>query len=91
MAIPEPHRRNFQTPLNAAADGNPALMECSDTASGEARYVICAVGRANGDFVMTPFGHLAEGNPFLNLPPAGMTIALVDHIVGSHAILDLDY
>jgi hypothetical protein len=34
MAIPESHRRDFQTLLDAAADGNLALMECSDAASG---------------------------------------------------------
>lgn len=64
MAIPEPYRRNFQTLLDAAADGNLALMECSDAASGIPRYVICAVGRADGDYVMTPFGHLHDGNPY---------------------------
>jgi len=72
MAIPEPYRHNFQTLLRAAADGNLALMECSDAASGDPRYVICAVGRADGDYVMTPFGHLHDGNPFeAYLPPDG--------------------
>lgn len=64
MAIPEPYRRNFQTLLDAAADGNLALMECSDAASGVPRYVIVAVGRIDGDFTMTPFGHLHDGNPY---------------------------
>lgn len=72
MAIPEPYRRNFQTLLDAAADGNLALMECSDKASGTPRYVICAVGRMDGDYVMTPFGHLHEANPYeAYLPPSG--------------------
>lgn len=72
MAIPEPYRRNFQTLLNAAADGNLALMECSDVASGVPRYVIVAVGRADGDYVMTPFGHLHDGNPYEDyIPPPG--------------------
>jgi hypothetical protein len=64
MAIPEPHRRNFQTLLDAAADGNLALMECSDSASGAPRYVIVAIGRVDGDYEMTPFGHLQDGNPY---------------------------
>ena len=72
MAIPEPYRHNFQTLLRVAADGNLALMECSDAESGDPRYVICAVGRAEGDYVMTPFGHLHDGNPFeAYLPPDG--------------------
>lgn len=71
MSIPDHHRSNFNTLLRAAADGNLALMECTDAATGEARYVICAVGRDNSDYVFTPFGHLVDGNPFeAYRPPA---------------------
>ena len=72
MSILDHARTNFETLLRAAADGNLALMECVDAATGAPRYVICAVDRSDGDFVFTPFGHLAEGNPFeAYLPPAG--------------------
>lgn len=64
MAIPHHHRTNFNTLLRAAADGNLALMECTDATTGALRYVICAIGRDAGDYVFTPFGHLADGNPF---------------------------
>ena len=42
-----------------------------DDGSRERRYVLCAVGRAEGGhIVMTPFGHLADGNPYdAYLPP----------------------
>ncbi|GLT01033.1 hypothetical protein GCM10007897_24240 [Sphingobium jiangsuense] len=63
MAIPDHARANFQTLLRAAQAGDLALMECNDAVSGEPRYVLCGVGHRNGEFVMTPFGHLAEGNP----------------------------
>ena len=70
MSIPSHARTNFQTLLRAAASGDLALMECTGAATGEPRYVICAVGREDGDFVFTPFGHLAEGNPYdAYLPP----------------------
>lgn len=70
MAIPEPYRRNFETLLRAAADGNLALLEWTDALTGVARYVVTAVGRDGGDFVITPFGHLQEGNPFdAYIPP----------------------
>ena len=70
MAIPEHARTNFQTLLRAAGDGNLALMECADARTGEVRYVICAVGRSDGDFVFTLFGHLADDNPYdAYLPP----------------------
>ncbi|MBT2246398.1 hypothetical protein JQK15_23095 [Sphingobium sp. BHU LFT2] len=64
MAIPDYLSANFQTLLRAAEDGNLALMECQDAVSGDLRYVICGVGRDEDGYVMTPFGHMAEGNPF---------------------------
>ncbi len=71
MSIPDHISKNFQTLLRAAADGNLALMECTDAISAEPRYVICAVGRDGADFVFTPFGHLADGNPYdAYLPPS---------------------
>ena len=70
MSIPDHARTNFQTLLRAAAAGDLALVECADAATGDPRYVICAVGRDNGDYVLTPFGHLAPANPYdAYIPP----------------------
>lgn len=70
MAIPDHARTNFDTLLRAASDGNLALIECLDAASREPRYVLCAIGRSDGEYVFTPFGHLADGNPYnAYLPP----------------------
>jgi hypothetical protein len=57
-------RANFQTLLRAAESGDLALIECTDAATGEPRYVACAVGRDSGDYMFSPFGHLADGNPY---------------------------
>ena len=47
-------------------------MECADSATGQTRYVICAVGRDDGAYVFTPFGHLADGDPYeAYTPPSG--------------------
>ena len=75
MAIPDYARTNFETLVKAAKAGDLALMECTEVESGETRYVLCAVGREEGDeegdYVMTPFGHLATGNPYdAYVPPA---------------------
>lgn len=60
----------FPDLLRAAGDGNLALMECLDAVTGSPRYVICAVGRDDGDYAFTPFGHLADSNPYdACLPP----------------------
>jgi Family of unknown function (DUF6117) len=64
MSIPDYARTNFDTLLRAAASGDLALVECADALTGEPRYVLCAVGRDRGEYLMTPFGHLAPGNPF---------------------------
>jgi len=64
MSIPDHAHANFQTLLRAAENGDLALMECADALTGEPRYVICAVGREGSDFLFTPFGHLADGNPY---------------------------
>jgi hypothetical protein len=69
MSIPDHAHANFQTLLRAAENGDLALMECSDALTGETRYVICAVGREGSDFLFTPFGHLADGNPYETYVP----------------------
>lgn len=72
MAIPDAYRTNFDTLLRAAADGNLALLECADAASGDPRFVLCAVGFDGSAYCITPFGHLADGDPFaLYRPPEG--------------------
>jgi hypothetical protein len=72
VSIPDSISKNFDTLLRAASNGNLALMECGDAITGEPRYVICAVGREGADYLFTPFGHLADGNPYdAYLPPAG--------------------
>lgn len=70
MSIPAHASTNFQMLLRAAAGGNLALMECLDAQTGITRNVICAVGCDSGEYVFTPFGHLADGNPYdAYLPP----------------------
>jgi hypothetical protein len=70
MAIPDTYRRNFETLLRAADDNALALMECRDAETGITRYVICAVGFDGVAYLMTPFGHLCDGNPYeVYVPP----------------------
>jgi Family of unknown function (DUF6117) len=70
VAIPDHACKNFQTLLRAAQAGHLALMECTDAATSEVRYVLCAVGWRDGEHLMTPFGHLADGNPYeMYIPP----------------------
>lgn len=72
MSIPDHARTNFNTLLRAADKDHLALVECRDAATGDVRYVLAAVHRDENDqFVMTPFGHLAAGNPYqAYIPPS---------------------
>jgi hypothetical protein len=74
MSIPDYARANFQMLFRAAADGHLALIECRDAVTGEIRYVICAVGRDGADYLFTPFGHLADGNPYDAYVPPSPTL-----------------
>ena len=69
MSIPSYARTNFQTLLRAAGDGNLALTECLDAVTGSPRYVICAVGRDNGDYIFTPFGRPIPAIPKASCAP----------------------
>jgi hypothetical protein len=64
MAIPNHIRANFETLLRAAENGDLGLIECRDAATGEPRYVIAAFAPDGEAVNITPFGHMAEGNPF---------------------------
>ena len=58
-------RANFQTLLDAARNGDLALMECTDAETGEYRAVVCAVGWVDEEYQFTPFGHLCSNkNPY---------------------------
>jgi hypothetical protein len=79
MAIPDAYVQNFQTLLRAAEQGDLALLECRDAQTGEPRYVLCAVDRDESEYLLTPFGHLHDGNPFdAYLPPTTEPPALQD-------------
>lgn len=71
MSIPSPIRKNFQTLLRAAENGDLGLLECKDADTGEPRFVICAVETDGPGFLFIPFGHMvADRNPYeAYLPP----------------------
>ena len=70
MALKEHDQTNFDTLLQAARDGALALVQSTDAATGEYRALICAIAHdGNGDFTITPFGHMATGNPYEDYTP----------------------
>ena len=71
MAIPDHIKTNFNTLLEAAKNGDLALVECHDLKTGELRYVLSAVShnKVTGNYDIVPFGHLASGNPYNDYTP----------------------
>lgn len=69
MAIPEGYKSNFNTMLAAAKNGDLALLECTDAATGKPVMTVCYVHQEKGEFVMTPVAKLFDGNPYDELLP----------------------
>jgi len=64
MALQKGDVANFETLKRAAASGDLALIESKDAKTGEYRAVIAAIGRDGDEYIVTPLGHLATGNPY---------------------------
>ncbi|MFC5357998.1 DUF6117 family protein [Azospirillum himalayense] len=64
MPIPDFVKANFATLLRTAAAGDLASVQGTDTRTGETRFILCAVAQCVGEVLLTPFGHLADGNPY---------------------------
>ncbi len=72
MAIAPYHKSNFQTLERAFDEGNVAIMECTDRATGELVPVICAVQHSGDEAApieMVPFARLFTGNPYDEVEP----------------------
>ena len=66
----EAEQVNFETLLKAANVGALALMSATDAETGEHRAIIVAVAWDGAEYRITPFGHLAPGNPYDAYIPA---------------------
>ena len=68
--IVQKHSANFETLQRAFNDGQVALMECEEKATGEKVAVICAYVWDGETYNFTPFARFFNGNPYeLLIPP----------------------
>lgn len=78
MAIPKYITENFETLKRAFHDNRVAVMECTEVATGNPAYAICAVADDADDptkLNFVPFGTMFAVNPFdALLPPEGATV-----------------
>lgn len=71
LMLSAPDRLNFDNLARAFISGDAALVEVRRVADGAVVAAVCAIGRAGGDFLITPFAVMVEGNPFeLYDPPS---------------------
>lgn len=64
MAILEGYRKNFDTLLEAFKNGDVALLEARRVSDGAVVALVTAIGHEDGEYVMTPFAVMIEGNPY---------------------------
>lgn len=63
------HKKNFETLSRAFSQGNVALMDCTENATGEHVAAICVVTFDGKQYQFTPFAKFFNGNPFELLTP----------------------
>lgn len=64
------HKKNLDTLYRAAKDKALALVECRRITDGEVVAMLCCIGFNNGEYTITPFAEMVNGNPFeLYQPP----------------------
>lgn len=69
MAIPEHHKRNWETLTGAFEQGRVGLVEVRERATGLTRAAIAAIGFDGREYSITPFAVMIDGNPFEMFDP----------------------
>lgn len=73
--IPEGHKKNLETIIRAAKNGDLCLMECT-TQDGTPVCVLCAHYEEKGEHVMTPLAQLFDSDPYEDLTPPEPGVAV---------------
>lgn len=73
-------KANFETLQNADRAGHLALLECTDSTTGELVPVVCAVNFDGEQYEFVPLARMFTGNPYDEVtPPNPDEAAEVDH------------
>ena len=64
MALRQGDKRNFETLLEAATNGDLALVSTIRKADGAKVALLCAMGRDGSDYYPAPLAVMIEGNPY---------------------------
>lgn len=70
MAIQEGYVKNLDMIIQAAKNGDTALMECTDAVTGQTVIALCAVYQDEQEqFNFVPLAKMFDGNPYEELNP----------------------
>lgn len=69
MAIAEGYKQNFKQLLRAFANGDAALLEVTEKATGDPAVVIVAVGFDGAMYDLVPMARMLDGNPYEEFDP----------------------
>ena len=69
MAIAPGHTKNFETLRKAFANGDVALLECTDVQTSKPVVTLCMVNRTGGEYAMVLVAKFFDGNPYHELAP----------------------
>jgi hypothetical protein len=62
-------KENFDTLKRAFSTGNIGLIEVTLKSTGEKLACVCAIVKNKGEYVVTPFALMMNGNPYELLEP----------------------
>ena len=73
MSLLPGYKANFETMLQAAKNGDLALMDCTDKITGKQVATVVAVQReTDGSFLFVPVAKLFDGNPYEEIDPPNL-------------------
>lgn len=69
MAIGKGYKHNFDELLRAVSNGDAALLETTEKATGKPAFIVVAIAFDGKEYELYPMARLFDGNPYEELNP----------------------
>jgi hypothetical protein len=73
MAIAEGYKHNFKQLLRAISNGDAALLETTERATGKPAIVVVAITIEGKDYQLVPMARMFDSNPYDELDPPSVS------------------
>jgi hypothetical protein len=73
MAIAEGYKHNFSQLCRAVSNGDAALLETTEKATGMPTVVVVAVTFDGHEYQLVPMARMFDGNPYEELDPPSVS------------------